>query len=70
MATNRYDQRKNFEEAEANAIGTEWLRADLLTPADADTVRKLLGSYLNQRIAFYANKDDAQRTQIDQRTGN
>ncbi|UQD98515.1 hypothetical protein [Bradyrhizobium japonicum] len=25
MAANRYDQRKNFEEAEANAIGTEML---------------------------------------------
>jgi hypothetical protein len=35
MATNRYDQRKNFEEAEANAIGTELLRADHLPPADA-----------------------------------
>jgi hypothetical protein len=35
MATNRYDQRKNFEEAEANAIGTELLRADFLSPADA-----------------------------------
>jgi hypothetical protein len=69
MATNRYDQRKNFEEAEANAIGTEWLRADLLPPADADSVRKLLGSYVNQRIAFYNNKDDVQRTLINQRTG-
>jgi hypothetical protein len=29
MATNRYDQRKNFEEGEANAIGTELLRSDL-----------------------------------------
>jgi hypothetical protein len=27
MAANRYDQRKNLEEAEANAIGTEFLRA-------------------------------------------
>src|SRR5437764_918828 len=44
MATNRYDQRKNFEEAEANAIGTEILRADLLPPADAANVRKLLAS--------------------------
>jgi len=26
MATNRYDQRKSFEEGEANAIGTEFLR--------------------------------------------
>src|ERR1700720_1134482 len=46
MATNRYEQRKNFEEAEANAIGTEILRADLLPPADASSVRKLLGDYL------------------------
>ncbi len=68
MATNRYDQRKNFEEAEANAIGTEILRADLLPPADAATVRKLLGDYLDQRILFYLDKDDAVRTQIDQRT--
>ena len=35
MATNRYDQRKNFEEGEANAIGTAVLRADLLPPSDA-----------------------------------
>ena len=30
MATSRYDQRKNYEEAEANAIGTEYVRAELL----------------------------------------
>src|SRR5215471_18141434 len=30
MAVSRYDQRKNYEEAEANAIGTEYVRADLL----------------------------------------
>ena len=29
MAVTRYDQRKNLEEAEANAIGTEYMRADL-----------------------------------------
>ena len=34
MATTRYDQRKNLEEEEANAIGTEYVRVDLL-PADA-----------------------------------
>jgi hypothetical protein len=68
MATNRYDLRKNFEEGEANAIGTEILRADLLAPADAANVRKLLGDYLDQRILFYINRDDALRTQIDERT--
>ena len=35
MAISRYDQRKNYEEAEANAIGTEYVRADLLPAADA-----------------------------------
>jgi hypothetical protein len=68
MATNRYDQRKNFEEGEANAIGTEILRADLLPPADAANVRKLLGEYLDQRILFYLNKDDTRRMRIDERT--
>jgi dsDNA-binding SOS-regulon protein len=67
MATNRYDQRKNFEEAEANAIGTEYLRADLLPSADAAKVRQLLSDYTNQRILFYTNTDDAQRTRIDER---
>src|ERR1700687_4273297 len=67
MATNRYDQRKNFEEGEANAIRAEYLRADLLPPADAASVRKLLGDYINQRNIFYPNKDDAQRTRVDER---
>jgi len=35
MAVSRYDLRKNYEEAEANAIGTEYVRADLLPEADA-----------------------------------
>jgi hypothetical protein len=39
MATTRYDQRKNYEEQEANAIGTEYARADLLSPVDAAKVR-------------------------------
>ena len=68
MATNRYEQRKNFEEGEANAIRTELLRADLLPPADAAKVRMLLGLYLDQRIQFYINEDDIGREQIRQRT--
>ncbi|MET3907810.1 hypothetical protein ABID59_002151 [Bradyrhizobium sp. S3.3.6] len=61
MATNRYDQRKNFEEAEANAIGTEYLRADFLPPADTARVRALLSDYTKQRILFFINADDAPR---------
>ena len=39
MAVSRYDQRKNLEEEEANAIGTEYLRAGLLPAADAAKAR-------------------------------
>ncbi len=51
-AINRYDQRKTLEEAEANAIGAEYVRADLLPDADAAVVRALLVRHLDQRIAF------------------
>lgn len=53
MAVSRYDQRKNLEEEEANAIGTEYLRADFLPAANAAKVRGLLKRYLDQRILFY-----------------
>src|SRR5262250_3752016 len=49
MAVSRYDQRKNYEAEEANAIGTEYLRAGLLPPSDSATTRTLLRSYLDQR---------------------
>src|SRR3974377_93427 len=47
MAVERYDLRKNYEEAEANAIGTEYVRADLLSNDDAARVRALLKDYLD-----------------------
>jgi hypothetical protein len=65
MAISRYDQRKNYEEAEANAIGTEYVRADLLPPASAARVRVLLKNYLDQRILFYETRDRQKLEQID-----
>ncbi|HXJ85208.1 MAG TPA: hypothetical protein VMS18_00185 [Candidatus Binatia bacterium] len=68
MAVSRYDQRKNYEEAEANAIGTEYVRADLLPSADAEQVRNLLRKYLDQRILFYMTRDESQLEQINSAT--
>ena len=68
MAISRYDQRKNYEEAEANAIGTEYVRADLLPAADAAKVRALLRNYLDQRVLFYTTRDEQQIRQINART--
>jgi hypothetical protein len=61
MAVSRYDQRKNLEEAEANAIGTEYVRADLLPAESAMKMRDLLRKYVGLRIAFYL----ARRDQVD-----
>jgi len=68
MAVNRYDQRKTYEEAEANAIGTEYVRADLLPAKDAAKVRALLTNYLDQRILFYKARDEQKIRQINART--
>jgi hypothetical protein len=68
MAVSRYDQRKNYEEAEANAIGTEYVRADLLPAGDAARVHGLLRSYLDQRVLFYKSRDERQLRQIDAST--
>jgi len=64
MAVSRYDQRKTLEEAEANAIGTEYLRADLLPGSNAARTRDLLRKYIDLRIAFYEHDDP----QIGQQT--
>lgn len=68
MAISRYDQRKNYEEEEANAIGTEYVRADLLPGADAARVRALLRNYLDQRILFYKHRGKQQLLQISANT--
>ena len=68
MAVSRYDQRKNYEEAEANAIGTELARAGLLPPTDASKVRGLLKSYLDQRVSFYTTRNEEDLREINART--
>jgi hypothetical protein len=69
MAISRYDQRKTLEEGEANAIGTEYLRADLLPGADAARVKSLLVSYTDLRIEYYITpRFSGRRREIDRQT--
>lgn len=53
MAISRYDLRKDYEEEEANAIGTEYLRADLLSEPARSQVKAQLVQYLDLRIKRY-----------------
>ena len=68
MAVSRYDQRKNYEAEEANAIGTERVRAALLPAAHTERVRELLRQYLHQRVLFYESRDERQLEEIDKDT--
>jgi hypothetical protein len=54
MAVSRYDQRKNYEEAEANAIGTAYLRADLLSSENTAKIRQPCGFMLTSASIFTA----------------
>ncbi len=67
MAIARYDQRRVLEEAEANAIGTEFVRTELLPDQDGARVRGMLQRYVDLRIAFYQtrNKFDLQKINAD-----
>lgn len=68
MAVNRFDLRQKAESAEADAISTEYLRADLLPPSEAQATRQLLRSYLTERIRFFAARDTDWFRQIDEQT--
>jgi len=68
MAVTRYDQRKTYEVEEANAIGTEYVRASLLHADDAAKMHELLRSYLEQRISFYTARNERQLEQINAST--
>jgi hypothetical protein len=66
-AASRFDARRDMIVQEANAIGTAWLRLDLL-PAHAQTDLKVLfRRYLDCRLAVYQHVRDleAARSELD-----
>lgn len=68
MAIDRHDQREILEEGEANAIATEYLRADLLPPKAGLATKELLNSYLDLRILFYSKQTPEKIREIRQQT--
>jgi hypothetical protein len=53
MAISRFEQRKGLVLEEANDLGTLWLRAQFLQPADRAEVTRLLQEYVAVRIDFH-----------------
>jgi hypothetical protein len=68
MVISHYDQRKSYEENEANAIGTEYLRAKLLPDVEAMKVRELLKNYLDERILYYQSTAEQELESIKNQT--
>jgi hypothetical protein len=51
-ATSRFDERRNLITEHANAIGTAWLRLDLLSDQDQEKARAGFRSYLDTQLAM------------------
>lgn len=70
MAVSRYDQRKNLEESEANAIGTEYSRADLADTAVSAQIKSGLVRYAQLRVADYRTSNLQELERIGRDTAN
>jgi hypothetical protein len=58
FATDRFSERRTGTLAEANAIGTAWLRAKAIGQPRGDEIAQLLEKYTKLRLAFVTADDD------------
>lgn len=57
-AASRFEDRRHLITVEANAIGTAWLRIDLLSAEAQPQMRDLFRGYLDGRLDTYRHGDD------------
>ena len=65
-AVTRFDTRRDLIVHETNAIGTAWLRIDLLPEAAQPQIRNDFRAYLDTRLAFYKNLGPDRTKAMDQ----
>lgn len=58
-AASRFENRRELIIQESNAIGTAWLRLDLLDATPREQARELMRRYLDERLHVYQVIDDA-----------
>ena len=69
-AASRFDERRHLIVQEANAIGTFYLRLDLLPAESQGTLREKMRQYVDARLAFYrklSDQDEA-KTEMERST--
>lgn len=59
-AASRFETRRHLAVEEANAIGTAWLRLDLLPAPRQTGLRENFRAYMDSRMAFYRDITDSQ----------
>jgi len=64
-AATRFDARRQLIVEEANAIGTAWLRLDLLPSAAQPGLRDLFRRYLDERLAVYQKLPDVEAAKVE-----
>jgi hypothetical protein len=57
-AATRFEGRRSLILAEANAVGTAWLRLSLLPPESQLRLQELFRQYLDKRLSAYQSMDD------------
>ncbi len=64
-AATRFDVRRGQIVEEANAIGTAWLRLDLLNEADREPLRERFRSYVDARLEAYRKLPDREASHAE-----
>jgi hypothetical protein len=59
-AASRFEDRRHLITDEANAIGTAWLRLDILPEESQPRLRELFRRYLDSRLVVYSYLEDEQ----------
>ncbi len=65
-ASSRFDARRHLVVEEANAIGTAWLRLDLLPAEDQPAIRDAFRAYVDARLDVYRLLPDVQAAERQQ----
>ena len=68
-AASRFENRRELVLAEANDIGTAWLRLDLLGAPQRTQLRELFRQYVDARIATYSRGGDVSSTLSEYKRG-
>ena len=64
-AASRFDDRRNQIVEEANAIGTAYLRLDLMPASAQPAMRELFRRYLDARLAVYRKLPDVEAAMVE-----